>query len=394
MDLHEVKKLLILLAANEQTKQQEEDFINWLNNASKEDYSYILNLWEEILEHKTFSTNIESQEFIFKMESRLNEVDIPIVPLYPKAKSIFKPIAVAVLLLICSIGLLIYQKSLQPIRTSIVKSANGIKPGGNRAILTLADGSKIDLNEVNKGEIANQQGIKIVKNSNGQLVYTIPVNAQPNAIKLFNSIETPNGGQYQVNLPDGSRVWLNASSSLRFPVAFDQNERKVELTGEAYFEIEKDKTKPFRVISKNQTVEVLGTHFNINSYKDEENVKTTLLEGSIRLQSSKFKSIVLNPGQQAQLDEFSLQVKDVDIYDIAAWKDGYFVFDNESLPSVMRKIARWYDLEIVYQGNIQDKDLAGTISKYKNVNDVLKVLELTGLVHFSIEGRKIIVKSN
>jgi len=398
MDLQEVKKLLRLIAAGDYTRQQEADLSQWLDHAGKAEYLDVLSAWEEILDAQP-NHGLSSPELISRIEAGLNNIDKPTVPLYAKKerRTFGLNIAVAAsLLAMLSVALFFYtgkdKKSIQQVVKHITKE---IGPGGNKAILTLADGSKIDLNDIADGEIASQAGIKIVKDTSGQLVYTIMNAAAANSTGLYNSIQTPNGGQYRVNLPDGSAVWLNAASSLRYPVVFNGAERRVELTGEAYFEIAKEKNRPFRVITANQTVEVLGTHFNINSYDDEHNTKTSLLEGSVKIQNTfNKKSMVLKPGQQSQVDSYSISVKEVDVNDAAAWKDGFFVFNAESIPSAMRKIARWYDLEIAYEGNIDDKDLAGSVSRFKNVSEVLKTIELTELVHFKVEGRKITVIAN
>lgn len=286
-----------------------------------------------------------------------------------------------------------------------------IAPGGNKAILTLADGSKISLSDVANGEIAKQAGISITKTSNGQLIYSI-ADSQPvegvGQLQVYNTIETPKGGQYQINLPDGSKVWLNAASSLRFPTKFAGNERKVELSGEAYFEIahitlhsEESRTgaktdsgaeaMPFKVISGNQTVEVLGTHFNINAYSDEPSIRTTLLEGSVRVLLNspsrgglgKTLSKHLKPGQQSKVNEI-INVSDVDTHEAIAWKNGYFMFNNENIESIMRKVSRWYNVDIEYQGNISQKALWGSLSRFKNLSELTDMLELTGSVHFKI----------
>ncbi|MCO4294738.1 FecR family protein [Solitalea sp. MAHUQ-68] len=314
-----------------------------------------------------------------------------------KEKNLFNrhwaKIAIASCLLIaCS--LVVYFRNNNDILGNKVVSSQVIKPGGNEATLTLQDGSKVLLNAVNIGEIAQQGNIKITKTKDGQLVYTIAANNDNDGIQTesYNSIETPRGGQYQINLPDGSKVWLNAASSLKYPTVFKGTERKVELTGEGYFEIAKDKTHPFKVITQNQQVEVLGTHFNIDAYNDNGNTKTTLLEGSVKaglINSSDSKT--LKPGEQMIVNQQKISVIEVDTEEAIAWKNGYFMFNNESLETVMNKIARWYNIDIDYNGNKINKTFGGSISRFKNVKDVLSMLELTGSVHFKIEGRRVIV---
>ncbi|KQM78138.1 hypothetical protein ASE74_15655 [Pedobacter sp. Leaf216] len=282
---------------------------------------------------------------------------------------------------------------------------NDIAPGGNKAFLTLADGKRIALDNVQNGKIADQTGVVISKTANGQLLYTISENAKSNqknsAMANFNTIETPKGGQYQVNLPDGTKVWLNASSSLRYVAQFAATKREVTLTGEAYFEVAKrtvnGKRLPFVVKTNMQEVEVLGTHFNINSYQEDGNTKTTLLEGSVAVHPIPAKGISLaaktiKPGEQSVLNASALQVSTVDTEQVLAWKEGFFMFDNENLQSIMNQVARWYDVEVVFNdSSLKSKEFSGTVSRFANVSQVLKKIEFTGSVHFKIEGRRIVV---
>ncbi|UKJ08482.1 FecR family protein [Solitalea lacus] len=295
----------------------------------------------------------------------------------------------ACVLAVCSIGVYVRQGNI--ISKNRIATNHVIKPGGNEATLTLQDGSTILLSKVDVGEIAQQSGIKVIKTAEGKLVYTVTDNKGSQA-ESYNTIETPRGGEYQINLPDGSKVWLNAASSLRFPTMFNGNERKVELAGEGYFEIAKDKAHPFKVITQKQQVEVLGTHFNINAYNDNGDTKTTLLEGSVKaslINSS--DSRMLKPGEQMIVNQEKISVVEVDTEEAIAWKNGYFMFNDESLETVMNKIARWYNVDIEYKGNNINKKFGGSISRFKDVNDVLSMLELTGSVHFKIEGRRVIV---
>ncbi len=268
---------------------------------------------------------------------------------------------------------------------------NNISPGTNKATLTLADGKEINLADAGSGAVADQGSVKIIKNAKGELFYEF--SGLGSSVSGFNTVTTPKGGQYMVALADGSKVWLNAASSLKFPVNFTAlAQRKVELSGEGYFEVAKDASRPFLVVSSGQVVEVLGTHFNVNSYGDGGKVKTTLLEGSVRLKLAKTASILV-PGQQAIAGENeALRVLDVDVSDVVAWKNNYFMFNNESLENIMHSIARWYDVDIQFIDEaIKDDAFWGKVGRFSKVADVLKVLERTGAVHFRIEGRKIIV---
>lgn len=296
-------------------------------------------------------------------------------------------------LIIC-LGAGIYFASVLGKKTSIGTgyANHDIAPGGNKAVLVLADGRKIILDDKTKGEIAKQSGVTITKTADGQLVYTISkvTSVDPNT---YNSIITPRGGQYQISLPDGTKVWLNASSSLKFPAAFAGNERKVELTGEAYFEVAKNKDLPFRVITALQEVEVLGTHFNINSYSNEFSTITALFEGSIKVSArSSQLSTLLKPGQQSMMNTDGLGISPVDIDDALAWKNGLFVFNNEELESIMRKVSRWYDVDIVYKNDeIRHDVFGGSVSRFGNVSEILRMLEITGNVRFKIEENRILV---
>ncbi|SEA36004.1 FecR family protein [Pedobacter hartonius] len=304
----------------------------------------------------------------------------------------------ASILLAATIGIYFYQ-SRKPQLKQFSKPAGmhaDIAPGGNKAILTLANGSKISLNDVHSGKIANQFGTSISKAKDGSLVYDRSTSADTRLV--YNSVETPKGGQYQIILEDGTKVWLNAASSLKYPLAFDGKERKVELNGEAYFEVAKNKSKPFRVVTDHQVVEVLGTHFDINSYTDEPFTRTSLLEGSVRVTSlASNAKVVIKPGQQSVLKSGSssavIAVKNIDIDEAVAWKNGYFMFDEEPLESILRKISRWYDVDVQYKGMDAKNQLyfSGTLSKYSNVSKVLKKLELTESVHFKVDGRTIVV---
>ncbi|WP_231463941.1 FecR family protein [Pedobacter sp. Leaf132] len=273
-----------------------------------------------------------------------------------------------------------------------------ILPGENKATLTLADGSKIILDENTATNISDRDGIKISREQDGQLVYTIVNKAVINAGKniAYNTIETPKGGQYQVILPDGSKVWLNAASSLKYPEAFVGKQRLVELKGEAYFEVAKNKQMPFRVQSQNQNVEVLGTHFNINSYLDDNTVKTTLLEGSIKVSNLK-SSKILKPGEQSVngLAQNALikVVNDVDTDDEIAWKNGLFQFNDSELKTILNQLERWYDIKIDYD-NVPAKRFNGMVPRKSKLSEVLKMLEKTGNIKFELlEGRKLKVLS-
>jgi len=285
---------------------------------------------------------------------------------------------------------------------------NDLIPGGNKATLTLADGNVISLNESANGIIAQVEGMKISKTSDGQIVYSITnrmsLKKEGESTIKYNRISTPRGGQYQIVLPDGTKVWLNAASSLKYPEYFDGNGRNVELLGEAYFEVNSQKSTlgeniPFLVSTATQTLEVLGTHFNINSYEDEGAVRTTLLEGSVRVSSNSNDrnktgeiSLVLKPNQQSVLSGKDFNVVNVNAEESVAWKNGYFSFEQASIETVMRQLSRWYDVEIVYNGNIPKGTFTGKVYRDMNISKVLEILAFAQ-VDFKIEGKRMIIFS-
>lgn len=308
---------------------------------------------------------------------------------------LFKRIAVAASILLClSVGLYLAMRNNE-LQQFTVSAKNDVKPGRNKAILTLADGSVIDLDNAKTGQLATQNGIIVRKTANGKLEYIVKDVANANQAISTNLISTPRGGQYEVTLPDGTKVWLNAASSLKYPSSFAKNERKVELQGEAYFEVAKDKNRPFRVATKQQTVEVLGTHFNISAYNDETQVKTTLLEGAVNV-SSGTNSLKLKPGQQALLNLADAKLHlnpNVDVDKEMAWKNDLFAFDNDDLKTIMRQISRWYDLDVVYQGKITDEKYVGEIPRNSNLSEVFKILELNH-VHIDAKGKVLTVSGS
>lgn len=273
---------------------------------------------------------------------------------------------------------------------------NDILPGGSKAILTLADGRKIELDESENGILVNQGGIKVHKNSDGIIEYTFSkqkrntIVASDEAEPVYNTIETPVGGKYQLNLADGTKVWLNSSSSLRFPIFFSEDNREVELKGEAYFEVSKDFKRKFSVRSGIQTVEVLGTQFNINAYSDEKSIKTTLFEGEIRVIDLKTNdSKLLKPGEQSNVDQ-SIQIKRIDTQTEIAWKEGYFYFKKADIETVMRQLGRWYGVTARYEANLPEHHFSGAISNNLTLLEVLEILEKSD-IHFSLDGKEVIV---
>lgn len=305
--------------------------------------------------------------------------------------------AAAIVLIICAAGvyLLNQSKTRELTVNHPIRPVQMILPGSNMAVLTLGNGKRIVLNSASNGKLATQGKTIITKNTAGQISYLAANEHESNLEKepvTYNTVSTPSGGQFQVVLPDGTNVWLNAASTLKFPNRFEGSERHVELTGEAYFEVFKNKNVPFTVNAGNVNIKVLGTHFNVMAYKNEPAVKTTLLEGSVVL-NSRHSQALLTPGMQAVVGPLTdnIVLQQINVADAVAWKNGYFSFRKENLQTAMNKIARWYNVDVEYTGNVNHRMLGGTVSRAENITELLNYLELTGVASFRIEGRRIFV---
>ncbi|MBT1707620.1 DUF4974 domain-containing protein [Fulvivirgaceae bacterium PWU5] len=298
-------------------------------------------------------------------------------------------LAAASILLIIGVSVGLY------LRPTAGVDPGDITPGSHQAMLVLVDGTKISLTEAANGNIASQENIQITKSGDGQLIYTLAPNRQGTATASgYNTIETPKGGQYQVVLPDGSKIWLNAYSSLRLPLNFSEGaERRVELKGEAYFEVSHQPTRPFTVVSGQHAVQVLGTHFNVKAYADEPDIKTSLLEGKVRVTAGTH-SVTLAPGQQSRLAEGNITVAEIDTREAVAWKEGYFMFDDERLEDIMRSVARWYDVEVVFDNDALKEETFGAVTtRFTRISTLLEIMEQTGDVQFRVEGKTIHISS-
>jgi transmembrane sensor len=273
-----------------------------------------------------------------------------------------------------------------------INKKGSIKPGLNLAYLTLANGTSIVISNKANGVIAKSSGASVNKISDSVLAYTSTGNHQNNTHPDSNQLSVPRGGVFQTVLSDGTKIWLNSASSLKYPVAFAGTERRVVLSGEAYFEVAKNKHMPFKVCVNGMDIKVLGTHFNVMAYHDEDVEKITLLEGSVKLESPTGRALLI-PGQQGSFAAGSpnFVVKPVNTADVVAWKDGYFIFDNVPLHDIMKSISRWYNVDVFFKDNINSNSFGGTISRSQDIRVVLEALEETGSVHFKIEGRRVIV---
>ncbi|CAL1516805.1 FecR domain-containing protein [Chitinophaga sp. MM2321] len=265
-----------------------------------------------------------------------------------------------------------------------------VVPGGNRAVLTLSDGSEIVLDSTQEGALTRQGNTKVVKLKTPTLAYNAGI-TDTQAI-IYNTLSTPGGGNYQLILPDGTKVWLNASSSIHFPTYFKGKERYVTVTGEVYFEVAKNATMPFKINAKGVVVEVLGTHLNIMAYDDESSVNTTLLEGSVKVSQGTSEKVLV-PGQESRVGKTGdMEVVQAEMEEVMAWKNGWFEFNTADIEKVMRQIARWYDVEVIYEGKMPTGHFSGLVSRQNDISEVLKIMEAGG-VRFRIEGRKVFVLS-
>jgi len=340
-------------------------------------------------------------ETIDEMASAVLEADHggKVIPIFPKGRdrgaALWKRIAVAAsitLMLATGAYFLFMNKPKQIAKTETQQRfKNDVAPGGNKAILTLSNGTQIILDSAANGTLSQQGNSKVIKLDSGQLKYEASGSSPLGEAGVgLNTITTPKGGQYQIVLADGSKVWLNAASSITYPTAFTGAERKITMTGEAYFEVAHNAAKPF-IVSKNAvSVQVLGTHFNVNAYDDEAEIKVTLLEGSVKATSSN-NSIIIKPGEQAVLTAGEIKAMSVDLDEVMAWKNGIFNFNREDITGIMRQLSRWYDAEIIYQGDKSEDLFSGIIKRNNNISQVLKMLEQTNRIHFKIEDRKIVV---
>ncbi len=375
------------------TENEINELMQWANVASEEELEAVLeHSWNSYEDRIAMPDEVSQRILTSIFENAETETTGETMPFWQMNYRIAASVAIVALLSLFAwfqyrtVGERTEQRLVQ------VKEfeKNDVAPGTNKAILTLDDGSEVVLDNSENGTLSKQGSTTIVKPSNGQLLYETA--QASNAKPMYNTVKTPKGGQYQVVLSDGTKVWLNAASSLRFPLVFVGNERKVEMTGEVYFEVAKNPKKPFKVIADKQEVLVLGTHFNVMAYPNEKFIKTTLLEGSVKITKDN-RSMVLEPNQQAKVgfdNGVFRAVNDADIAEELAWKDGYFQFNNTSLETIMRQLERWYDVDVQYIGKIPDEHFTGRLPRNTNLSNVLKILSMSQ-IQFKIEGKNIII---
>ncbi|OQP44582.1 hypothetical protein A4H97_09445 [Niastella yeongjuensis] len=342
-----------------------------------------------------------AREAVWKKIENATVETTPVIPLpvHHTRKYRYLAVAVTTAAVLTTVAYFWLQNKPRPTTATQVAQTtiNDVLPGGNKAILKLSDGKTIVLDNAHNGLLAEQGAVQIEKQE-GTLSYSSSTTA---TTVTYNTLATPAGGQFQIKLPDGTRVWLNASSSITYPTAFAGKERRVAITGEGYFEVAKDAHKPFKVTIQSATgekrpaeVEVLGTHFNINAYDDEAAIKTTLLEGKVKIAKEQ-STAILKPGQQAQINrnQNNIQVKEnASMEEVVAWKNGEFLFQSADISTLMRQVARWYDIEVSYpDGKPKDK-FSGKIGRNVNLSQLLKILEYSE-VRFELKGRTLVVKN-
>lgn len=362
--------------ASEGEKKLLEEYLRRLGEKKVEDFSEV---------QLTEITN----EIYKRVSEQIEKEKTPVIPFRRKPLVRIAAAAAVVLILLSGYWLIFNQKNEGKIARKEIPANKDFSPGSDVAILTLDNGKQIVLDTA-KGTIDKQGDVTVI-NLNGKISY----NRSSQKIKeeiAYHTISTPRGGQYQLTMADGSQVWLNSLSSIRFPTLFSGSDRRVEITGEAYFEVAHDASKPFHVTVNGMDIQVLGTHFNVNAYTDEPAIKTTLLEGSVKISKGN-KLQMLSPGEQAQLNydgDFNL-VKNADVDAAVAWKNGLFNLKGANIKEIMRQISRWYKADIEYEGDVSGIDFYGEVSRRQNVSELLTIMEKTGIVHFKIEGEKIIV---
>jgi transmembrane sensor len=357
------------------TIAEQAEFDDWFNSQSK----------NELIVPETFagSGREHAKMLLDRIDDRIVEAGKISQPY-----QLWKKIAIAaIVLLILSFGA--YQLLNKQIRYQIaLNKLKEVGPGGDKAVLTLANGKQIVLNNTKNGLVANQGNIIINKTSNNQIIYKAP--AGDVASLSYNTIATPRGGQFQVVLPDGTKVWLNSASSLKYPTAFIGKERDVTLTGEAYFEVAKNKEMPFKVATAGQIVEVLGTHFNVNAYGDEPTIKTTLLEGSVKISSTKGVALgLLHPGQQSVFSpgKGEMIISDADTSQAIAWKNGLFYFKGADVASIMKSLARWYNIDVEFDGQMPHRRFSGKIYRNVNAAQVMEIIDYSA-INYKVEDAK------
>ena len=398
LQAYEIEELIARYISEQALTEREQEALNeWLRKEENRQ------LFDELIDKNTWDPHLKDINFYKSRQSeakkKLDSLLLMSVPVVPVKKLWIKYVVAASVVAVVATGSIYLltrpkQKIVQQTKP-VPAIVQDVPPGGDKAILTLGDGSTVVLEDAQNGVIRTEENTEIVKRD-GELKYE--VKGQHGEVS-YNKLVTQRGGQYRLTLPDGSLAVLNAASSIRYPVAFTGAERKVEVTGEVYFEVVKNAKKPFLVdviqdaVKGNEAeVRVLGTHFNVNAYKDEPMVKTTLVEGSVKVSSvANQQSAMLQPGQQGQLnDRGNIAVKKVNVDEVTAWKDGKFRFSDADLKAIMRQVSRWYDVDVKFAANV-NPSYGFILNRNMPVSKIIDVLEESGGAHFRIEGKVITV---
>ena len=408
-----IQHLLQLYAANQASREEVEELFAWLKEQEGDDAlkKFIFDAAADKEAHNPTLPQSDWDRIWQSVDSatRANAPTKIVRPFWPSR--VLRVTAAALVLVMAGYGWFYFSRS-RPTSAAVVSTftiKKDIAPGGNKALLTLGDGTTVVLDTVQTGLLALQGQTRIIKQNTGQLIYNqLSTSEQKAREVLYNTVTTPHGGQYQLVLPDGTKVWLNAGSSLCFPATFSTPARRVQLTGEAYFEVAHNAKKPFIVnVNNKEEVTVLGTHFNINAYENENAILTTLLQGSVKvgignprqvgagLQSAipdrsgqaGNNTVTLKPGEQVSLSHSSQLSHPIPVQTngTVAWKNGYFRFKETGIRELMRQVERWYDVEVEYKTDRTDQYYTGVVSRSQNISALLKTLELTGTVHFQID---------
>ena len=395
-----IPKLITRYLRGDLTASQQRELLDWVNEADANRLYFIQATDEKRMTEKFRHFNQE--DITQRMDKTLESIDHGNKSTGKAIMRKMKKYTIAASFVLIAGSIIYYaasvfnKKDIAKTPTTIKTNTNDVQPGTEKAVLILADGSKVILDNTTNGTIA-QQGNTVVLKEDGLLAYNTDKTKSQSEI-IYNTLKTERGGEYRsLVLSDGTKIWLNSVSSIHYPTAFIGKERIVDITGEVYFEVAKNRTMPFKVNVNGMQVEVLGTHFNINSYGDEEGIKTTLMEGAVKIVAAR-KVSFLKPGQQAILrsaqdDKGEIKiVSDVDVNETVAWKNGLFIFDGSDIKTIMRQASRWYDIDVVFQDQIPGHFVVTGVPRTLPISKLLKALEMMGGVHFEIEGKKILVK--
>ncbi len=365
------------------TEKDHDELDNWVNESD-----HNMQLFEELTDENNLEQNLAWMDQVNAEQSYEKSLADGKFETKTKRFRINKVwMAAASVILLVGIFFIYQYVTNMKTKDPLITEGSTLQPGGNKATLTLENGTVIDLSSAKNGLLNADSGISVIKTQDGRMVYEDDTIVQ--TASVMHTLATPLGGQYQVTLPDGTRVWLNASSMLKYPSRFTGKDRRVELNGEGYFEVAKNVSKPFRVVANDVNVEVLGTHFNINAYSDEPSLTATLLEGSVKVsKGSDFKTLI--PGQQSAIVGDDIRILNVDTSNIVAWKNNEFKFTDAPIENVMRQVKRWYGAEIIYQDKVTHHFNA-TVDRTEPIDKLLHYLEGTGQVHFKLDNKKIIV---